>query len=92
VEVVAEVGYVLAPADPGAVRRLLARLPRVSRLLAGVRGAPPRDVDALVDAVVGVSRLAAASMPPLVELELNPLFVLPEGQGVVAVDVLAKAT
>ncbi len=92
VEVVAEAGYVLAPADPGAVRRLLARLPRVSRLLAGVRGAPPRDVDALVEAVVRVSRLAAASMPPLVELELNPLFVLPEGRGVVAVDVLAKAT
>ncbi len=90
VEVVAEVGYLLAPAEPGAVRRLLGRLPKVSRLLAGVRGAPPRDVEALVEAVVRLGRLFVEVQPRCAELELNPLFVLPKGQGVVAVDVLAK--
>lgn len=87
VEVVAEVGYVLAPPEPEAVRRLLLRLSRLSRLLGGVRGAPAADVEALVEAVVRVGR-AAAALPGLAELELNPLFVLP--QGVVAVDVLVK--
>jgi acetate---CoA ligase (ADP-forming) len=58
------------------------------RLLAGFRGAPPADVAALVDAVVRVSRLAVWAEDDLAGLDINPLAVLPEGRGAVALDAL----
>lgn len=62
---------------------------RAARLLRGYRGAAPSDVPALVDAVVAFAAMAAAAGDRLVEAEINPLFVLPEGEGVRAVDGLA---
>jgi acyl-CoA synthetase (NDP forming) len=64
-------------------------------LLDGFRGRPLADVDALVSAVVSFSQMAAMLGERLVEAEINPLFVLPRGQGVRAVDgvaVLAATT
>ncbi|WP_423193913.1 acetate--CoA ligase family protein [Cupriavidus sp. H18C2] len=58
-------------------------------LLDGYRGRPKADVDALVDAIVAFSRMAAALGPRLVEAEINPIFVLPAGQGVRAADGVA---
>jgi acetate---CoA ligase (ADP-forming) len=58
------------------------------KLLAGHRGKPPADIDALADALVRVSHFAVAVAEPLAELDLNPLIVLPRGQGVKAVDAL----
>jgi acyl-CoA synthetase (NDP forming) len=58
-------------------------------LLDGFRGRPPADVDALVSAVVSFSQMAAMLGERLVEAEINPLFVLPRGQGVRAVDGVA---
>ena len=55
-------------------------------LLDGFRGRPRADVNALVDAIVAFSRLAAQLGDRLVEAEINPLFVLPAGQGVRAAD------
>lgn len=63
----------------------LVREPKGYRLLAGFRGAPPADVGALVEAVVNVSRLLHA-FPEIEELDINPLMVLPDGKGCVAVD------
>ncbi len=57
-------------------------------LLRGFRGKPPADVDALVDALVRVSHLAVHLEGALAELDINPLMVLPAGQGVKAVDAL----
>jgi acetyltransferase len=51
-----------------------------------LRGASPADRDALIDTLLRVSWLAH-SCPQLRELDLNPLLVHPEGQGVSAVDV-----
>ncbi len=59
------------------------------RLLRGWRGAPPADMAALVDAIMAFARMAATAGDRLIEAEINPLFVLPEGQGVRAVDGLA---
>jgi acyl-CoA synthetase (NDP forming) len=56
------------------------------RLLRGWRGAPPADRTALVDAILAFAAMAAAAGERLVEAEINPLFVLPEGEGVCAVD------
>jgi len=54
-------------------------------LLAGVRGEPPSDIDALIDCLLRVSQMVA-DLPQIVELDVNPLFAYPAGQGVMAVD------
>jgi acyl-CoA synthetase (NDP forming) len=73
------VAATLAPTDAAGARALIASLPPVARLLGGE---PP---DALVDAVVAVSRLAAEH-PEIAEVDVNPLHVSPAG--VVALDCL----
>jgi acetate---CoA ligase (ADP-forming) len=55
-------------------------------LLDGFRGRPKADVEALVSAIVAFSRMAAQLASRLVEAEANPVFVLPQGQGVRAAD------
>ena len=60
-----------------------------SRLLKGFRGSAPADVSALADVLVSISQMAYHLEGTLSELDINPLMVLPEGQGVKAVDALA---
>ena len=59
-----------------------------ARLLRGFRGAPAADVGALADVLVSVSQMAAQLEGSLGELDINPLMVLPAGQGVKAADAL----
>jgi succinyl-CoA synthetase beta subunit len=56
--------------------------------LAGYRGRPKADLEALAHAMVALSRLA--DDPSVAEAEINPLIVQPAGQGVIAVDALVK--
>jgi hypothetical protein len=58
-------------------------------LLDGLRGRPKADGEALVEAIVAFSRMAAQLGDRLVEAEINPVFVLPAGQGVRAADGVA---
>jgi acyl-CoA synthetase (NDP forming) len=58
----------------------------VSRLLNGYRGQPAADTDALIDAISSIAAFAEDHWDALLELEVNPLMVLPVGQGVVAAD------
>jgi acyl-CoA synthetase (NDP forming) len=58
------------------------------RLLTGARGRPKGDVAAVVDAIMALQHLALDAGDAIGELDVNPLFVLPKGQGVVAVDAL----
>jgi hypothetical protein len=55
--------------------------------LAGVRGAPPADVDAIAETVLAIGRLMRA-VPEVVEIDVNPLMVHAKGQGVTALDAL----
>lgn len=59
---------------------------RLSKLLAGYRGGPRHDVEALVQAILSMARMGEAMGERLLEAEINPLFVLPEGEGVAAAD------
>jgi len=59
-----------------------------ARLLQGFRGKPAADVDALASTLVRVSHMAVQLEGQLAELDINPLMVLPAGQGVKAVDAL----
>jgi succinyl-CoA synthetase beta subunit len=58
-------------------------------LLDGYRGRPRADIDALVTAIVAFARMAVQLDGRIVEAEINPLFVLPAGQGVRAADGVA---
>jgi acyl-CoA synthetase (NDP forming) len=58
-------------------------------LLDGFRGRPKADVQALVNTIVAFSAMAAQLGDRLVEAEINPVFVLPQGQGVRAADGVA---
>jgi acetyltransferase len=60
-----------------------------ARLLQGFRGRPAADVEALAETLVRVSHLAVNLEGTLAELDINPLMVLPAGQGVKAADALA---
>jgi hypothetical protein len=55
-------------------------------LLDGFRGRPKADVNALVDAIVAFSGMAAQLGDRLLEAEINPVFVRAQGQGVSAAD------
>lgn len=59
-------------------------------LLAGFRGKAAGDTDALVDAVLAIAAYAQAHAHTLLELDVNPVLVLPQGQGVLAVDALIR--
>jgi acyl-CoA synthetase (NDP forming) len=84
-EALADVSFRLAPLTTADAWDMLEEV-RSAKLLKGLRGAPPADRDALVDLIVRVSRLSA-DHPEIAELDLNPVLVLPQGQGVMAVDV-----
>ena len=84
-EVLADVVIVPLPASASRVERALREL-RGARLLFGGRGQPPVDVGAL-------SRLAQRTGEVLLEaslalVELNPVLVHPQGEGVTIVDAL----
>ena len=59
-----------------------------ARLLRGFLGRPAADLAALADTLVRVSDLPMHPEGHLAELDINPLMVLPSGQGVKAVDAL----
>ncbi len=52
----------------------------------GYRGLPKGDLDALADALIALSQLAFIKRPKLIEAEINPLIIKPEGQGALAAD------
>lgn len=81
----------LPPFTASRVRAALDGL-RVSKLLAGFRGKPAGDVEALVRAVLAVADYAGAHLETLAELDVNPIIVRPAGRGVVAVDALVRLT
>jgi acyl-CoA synthetase (NDP forming) len=77
----------LLPTGPADVERAIAGL-KVAQLIDGFRGRPAGDLGAVVDAVMGVAAYAESERGRLVELDVNPLLVLPRGQGVVAADAM----
>ena len=77
----------LLPTDKETVERTLDSL-TVTRMLKGFRGQKVGDISALVDAILAIADYAQAHWDSLLELDINPLLVLPQGQGVVAADAL----
>ena len=72
----------LAPLDRQSALALIGRT-RIARLLAGYRSEPPADMDAVVSALVALSRIAT-DLADVCELDINPL--LADADGVLALD------
>ena len=81
----------LPPLDSGDVTAMLDRI-KVGALLRGFRGQPAADIPALADAVFAFAGMCMALGDRLIEAEINPLFVMPEGGGVRAADGLVVLT
>lgn len=88
-EVLKDVSFRLAPVTPSMARDMIREIAGYP-VLAGARGKPPADVDALVDAIARLSALAIDLRDRISELDINPLFVFPAGGGVKAADALIK--
>jgi acetyl-CoA synthetase len=80
VNLVEDAATLLLPTDRASVEAALDGL-KVARLLKGYRGQPPGDQAAVIEAVLAVAAYAASERERLLELDVNPLLVLPEGQG-----------
>ena len=89
VELLTDSATVLLPTGRPAVEKALTSL-RVSRLIDGFRGRNAGDREAVIDAALAISDLAMRERERLVEVDVNPLMVLPQGRGVVAADALVR--
>jgi acetyl coenzyme A synthetase (ADP forming)-like protein len=76
-ELIGEAQFRLAPLTDRDARELV-QTGKAGRLVAGFRGAPAADSDALVDLLIRLS-LLAEEVPEAVELDLNPVLALPDG-------------
>jgi acyl-CoA synthetase (NDP forming) len=89
VEVLEDVAFRLAPLSREDAEEMIAEV-RGSRLLRGVRGERPADVDALAEALVALSRLLT-ECPEIVEVDLNPLLVFEHGVAAVDARVVVRS-
>jgi len=84
IEIFKDTSIRLAPVTPGEAEAMIREL-KAYPLLAGARGRGPADCQALRNVVCRISALLAAC-PEISEIDLNPVIVHPEGQGVSLVD------
>ena len=89
VEVFKDAAVFLPPVVTADVAAMLGSL-KVSKLLHGFRGAPARDVDALVDCCVRFAKFVAATDGKFAAIDLNPVFVCSQGRGVRIADALIE--
>lgn len=91
VELLRDTTTLLLPATHDEMRTALASL-RTWPLLDGYRDRPRADIDAVLDAVTAIAGYAQDHSADLIEMDVNPLLVLPEGRGAYAADVLIRLT
>ncbi|NLT67747.1 MAG: CoA-binding protein [Acidobacteria bacterium] len=85
VEAMKDVSFRMAPLSQEGAARMIRGI-RSLPLLQGFRGIPPADIAAIQRLLISVSQMAV-DLPEIVEMDLNPVIVYPEGQGLKVVDV-----
>jgi len=83
-EALRDVAFRLAPIRENVAGQMIRSI-RAHRLLEGVRGEPPSDLDTVADCLLRLSQLVTAH-PRIKELDLNPVIVYPRGRGGVVAD------
>lgn len=78
VEVLRDVTFAPVPISPDEALALIGEL----------RGAPPADRAALAELIAALSRFAADHADAIDEIDLNPVIVHPQGEGLTVVDAL----
>ncbi len=86
-ELFKDVIYRPAPVSAAEAAAMLAEL-KAAPLLNGFRGAAKTDIPALSQLIAQISMLAAQFVNEISEIELNPVLVHPQGQGITIVDAL----
>ncbi|MBN7769146.1 acetate--CoA ligase family protein [Marinobacter daepoensis] len=89
VELLKDSHPLLLPTSRSEIEAALRSL-KTSSLLFGFRGREEADLEAVIDAVMAIAAYAQEHASSLIELDVNPLMVLPRGQGVVAADALIR--
>ena len=84
VETLKDVTFRVAPFSYQEARQMLSEI-RSHALLDGVRGEPAVDKEAIIDTLLRVGQLVQ-DFPEIVELDINPLIVYPDGQGAISID------
>lgn len=87
VEVLKDVKLYPAPMSKHEAMNMIKSL-KGYKLLKGYRGTKPCDIEALADIIVKISDFAYNNCDTIKELDINPLFIYPEGEGVVVIDAL----
>jgi acyl-CoA synthetase (NDP forming) len=87
VEALGDAALAPVPLDRAAAAALLGRL-KGAAILGPYRGMAAADSDALIDVIVKLSHFAADHADDIAEIDLNPVIVHPQGQGVSIVDAL----
>jgi hypothetical protein len=88
VEALADVALRPLPLRAGDAEAMIAETAAAATLLAGFRGQPPADVEALRRCLEALADYAWADRAAIAEIDLNPIKVLPRGRGCVVVDAL----
>ncbi|MFX1332605.1 MAG: acetate--CoA ligase family protein, partial [Promethearchaeota archaeon] len=84
VEVLKDVTFRLIPLKEIDAREMISEI-KAAKILEGIRGQAPRDIDALVEVIMGVSKMIDENQE-INELDCNPTFVYEKGKGALVVD------
>jgi acyl-CoA synthetase (NDP forming) len=85
-EALSAAAWRLCPVTRREAHEMIAEIKGLPQILGAFRGRLAADVDAVIDTLVKVSGLAVASADQVESIDINPLVVLPRGQGAIAVD------
>jgi acetyltransferase len=84
VEALKDVTFRLAPMWEASAKSMIESI-KTYRILQGVRGAPPSDIEAIKDCIIRLSQMLNDHIE-IAEMDINPLIVYPEGEGCVVAD------
>jgi hypothetical protein len=87
VELLKDAKTLLIPAQPDEIEAAVRGL-RSAPLLNGYRGKPAADIEATVAAILAIQEYAISQANSLIELDVNPLLIGTQGEGVFAADAL----
>ncbi len=89
VEILHDSAVLLLPTKRNRVEEAIKSL-KIYKILKGYRAKPAADINAVIDAVMVIADFVSANKNTLLELDVNPLMVFEEGQGVIAADALIR--
>lgn len=85
VEILKDVSFRVAPLEPKDAEEMIREI-KTYKILEGYRGMPPRDIEAVKDILMRVSKLML-EVGEVQDIDLNPIMLYEKGRGAVAVDV-----